>query len=154
MKKLFGALLLLGTLSGAHNKVAAQMIQDPTSWTYEVRKKSATNYQLIFHLKLQAGFHIWALKPGGDGYQIVPSFVFDKNDNVKLVGDVKENGKITTGKMEGVEGIVSYYSGNVDYIQEVTAKGPVKITGKNGYQVCNDMMCLPPKDKKFVFEIK
>jgi len=35
-----------------------QMIDDPTTWKYEVKKKSATEYQLIFHLDLKTGWHI------------------------------------------------------------------------------------------------
>lgn len=133
---------------------SGQMIQDPTTWKYEVKKKSATEYQLVFHLDLKAGWHIWSLKPGGDGYEIMPSFTFDKIDNVKMKGDFTEKGKKTVTKMEGIDGKVSYLSGKIDYIQNVTVTSKAKITGKHQYQVCNDRMCLPPKDKDFVFEIK
>jgi hypothetical protein len=132
----------------------AQMIEDPTSWTYEVKKKGATEYQLIFHLDVKPGWHIWSLHPGGDGYEISPSFTFDKSDKVKLKGKVVEKGKATTTKMEGIDGKITYLSGKIDYIQDVTVAGNIKITGKHEYQVCNDNLCLPPKDKDFIFEIK
>ncbi|PZF74784.1 protein-disulfide reductase DsbD domain-containing protein [Taibaiella soli] len=151
MKQLLQAILLAGAMIGLRTEVKAQ---DPTTWTYEVKKKSATEYDLVFHLQLQAGFHIWALNPGGDGLQIVPSFTFDKNANLELVGKVHENGRPTRSKMEGIEGSVNYFSGSVDYIQTVKMKKPGKVTGKHEYQVCNDMMCLPPKDKNFVFDVK
>lgn len=128
---------------------------DPTTWTYEVKKKSATEYQLIAHLQLKMGWHIWSLKPGGDGFQIVPAFSFDKNPAVQLKGEMMEKGNATTTTMEGVDGKVTYLSGQVDYIQNVTVKkGGVKITGKHTYQVCDDKSCLAPVDKDFVFEIK
>jgi hypothetical protein len=130
-----------------------QMIDDPTAWKYEVKKKSATEYQLIFHLDLKEGWHIWSLKPGGDGYQIAPSYTFDNNPKVKIKGSVTETGKKTVTRMEGIDGKVTYYSGKIDYIQDVTVTGSTKITGKHEYQVCNDRMCLPPKDKDFVFQI-
>jgi thiol:disulfide interchange protein DsbD len=131
------------------------MVADPTSWKYEVKKKSATDYELIFHLDLKQGWHIWSVKPGGDGYEIAPSFTFDNNANVKMKGEIKEKGKVTTTSMEGIKGKVTYLNGKIDYTQEVTVTGgKAKITGKHTYQVCNDMMCLPPKDKDFVFEIK
>ncbi len=132
----------------------AQVISDPTTWTYEVKKKTATEYELIFHVKLEKTWHIWSVKPGGDGFQVVPSFVLDKNANVKVIGQVKEIGKKKTEKMDGIDGAVSYYSDKVDYVLTVTIKGPAKITGKQEYQVCNNSMCLPPKKKNFVFEIK
>lgn len=132
----------------------AQMTADPTAWKYELKKKSATEYQLIFHLELKTGWHIWSLNPGGDGYQIVPSFELDKNPNVQIKGNPTEKGKATTTTMEGIEGKVTYLSGNVDYVQNITVKGNTKITGKHTYQVCDDKQCLAPKDKDFAFEIK
>ena len=132
----------------------AQMTEDPTSWKYEVKKKSATEYQLIFHLTLKLGYHIWSLHPGGDGYEISPSYTFNKNAAVTLTGPVTESGKATTTTMEGIDGKITYLNGKIDYVQNVTVKGPTKITGKHQYQICNDKMCLPPKDKDFSFDIK
>ena len=131
-----------------------QMIEDPTTWTYEVKKKSATDYQLIYHLNIKSGWHIWSINPGGDGYEIAPSFAFDNNAKVKMVGKTTEKGKATTTVMQGIDGKVTYLAGKIDYIQEVKVTGSTKITGKHTYQVCNDKMCLPPKDKDFSFEIK
>lgn len=143
----FVALLMAGTI--AH----AQML-NPTKWKYELKKKSATEYQLIFHLQLDKGWHIWSVNPGGDGFQIIPAVAIDKNPNVQLKGTLTEKGKATTLTMDGIKGKVTYLSGNVDYIQEVTVKGSTKITGKHTYQVCDDKQCLAPVDKDFVFEIK
>ncbi len=56
--------------------------------------------------------------------------------------------------MEGVDGKVSYFSGNIDYVLAVKVKGSCKITGKHEYQVCNDNTCLPPKKIAFAFDIK
>jgi Disulphide bond corrector protein DsbC len=131
-----------------------QMMEDPTTWKYEVKKKSATEYQLIFHLNVKAGWHIWSVKPGGDGSLIAPSFTFDNNAKVKVKGAVTEKGKSTTTTMEGIDGKVTYLNGKVDYVQTVTVTGPTKLTGKQEYQVCNDKMCLAPKTKDFSFDIK
>jgi thiol:disulfide interchange protein DsbD len=131
-----------------------QMIEDPTSWKYEVKKKGATEYQIIAHVEIKAGWHIWSQQPGGDGYEIATSITLDKNDKVKLKGKVIEKGKAITTTMAGIDGKLTYMSGKVDYIQNVTVTGPTKITGKLQYQSCNDKMCLPPKDKDLTFEIK
>ena len=150
------SLLVLTSLLATGVTVKAQMIEDPTTWKYEVKKKSAYEYQLIFHLDIKAPWHIWSMKPGGDGFQVVPSFTFTDNKKVMLKGKPVEKGKPTTTKMEGVDGMVTYFSGKVDYIQDVVVKdnkASVQIKGSHEYQVCNDKMCLPPKDKDFVFEI-
>lgn len=148
LKNLFVTL----SLSAAAGASFAQL-EDPTTWTYELKKKSGNDYQLVFHCDLKAGWHIWSLHPGGDGYQIVPSFKLDANANVKAKGEPTETGKTTTTVMDGVDGKITYLSGKIDYVQEVTITGKTKITGKHEYQVCNDRMCLPPKDKDFVFEV-
>lgn len=144
------------TIIGLFLSVAAMatMIDDPAGWTYEVKKKGNHEYELVFHLTLKQGWHIWSVDPGGDGFQIPPGFEFDKNVNVQLIGKPTENGKKTTATMDGVDGKVSYLSGKVDYVQVIKVKGNCKITGKHEYQVCNDNMCLPPKKLAFAFDIK
>lgn len=145
----FAALFVLCCSTPA---VQAQMVQDPTTWTYEVKSKGADRYELIFHLKLKPGWHIWSLKPGGDGFQIAPSFTLDPVPGVKALGGPKEQGQAITGPMEGIDGKVTYYSNQVDYTLNIRApKG--KLKGKHQYQVCNDSICLPPKTLKFEVSI-
>jgi len=155
MKNLLRTALVMMALLLMVKPGRAQMVQDPTSWSYEVKKKSGNTYELIFHLKLQKDWHIWAMKPGGDGFQVAPSFKFDKVTGVQAKGAPVEKGKPVTTVMEGIDGKVTYFADGVDYVQTVVVTGKgVKITGKHEYQVCNDHLCLPPKNKKFVFEIK
>lgn len=144
---LFVSLTLLATAQ-------AQLIEDPTTWTYEAKKTGEGKYDLIFKLSLKPTWHIWSIKPGGDGYQVPPSFSFDKNSAVATVGSVKESGaKKHSGPMDGIDGDVNYFEGSVQWVQSVTVKNNVKITGKHEYQVCDDKMCLPPKKKSFSFTI-
>jgi thiol:disulfide interchange protein DsbD len=132
----------------------AQMIPDPTTWSYEVKKTGDNQYDLIFHLQLKEHWHIYSQNPGGDGLQIPPTFSFDKNAGITKVGKVKEIGKKVTEEMEGIDGAVHYYLDKVDFIQTIKVKGNTSVTGQHEYQVCDESMCLPPKKKKFTFEIK
>ncbi len=129
----------------------AQLVADPTTWTYEAKKVSANEYELIFHVVLTDGWHIFSQQPG-DEFLIPPSFTF--KDKVKQIGKVQENGKLMTEKMEGIDNLVRFYEHKVDFVQKVQVDGPGKITGEHEYQVCNDKMCLPPKTMSFVFELK
>lgn len=131
----------------------AQIVQDPTTWRYEVKKLQDNNYELIFHLTLEKGWHIWALEPGGDGLQLPPEFIFGKNEYVRLKGTIQENGPSVTGTMDGIDGEVTYLHGKVTYRQQVTVSANTTIKGKHEYQVCTDEMCLPPKKKAFSFTI-
>ncbi|RYD51009.1 MAG: protein-disulfide reductase [Sphingobacteriales bacterium] len=145
-------LLLLLALTASFSGWS-QIISDPTKWTFEVKDKGAGTYDVVFKLKLQAGWHIWSLEPGGDGLQIPPGFEFDKKTGLQLVGGVTESGNKHTGEMDGVDGKVSYFENAVTYTQRVKASGAPTISGKYTYQVCNDQMCLPPKTKKFTVSL-
>ncbi len=153
MRPLYNALLLIAGLCFSANTFA-QTEEVHAKWTYEARKKKAGEYELIFHLKLDKGWHIWSLDPGGDGYQIVPSFNIADNPNVKVQGPPTEKGHVTKTEMDGVDGVVSYLSGKIDYAVDVTVRNKTVITGKLNYQICNDRLCLPPTDEDFEIEIK
>lgn len=155
MMRLTGMIVLLFSLLGINNQAFAQHKQtDPVHWTYKVQAAKDGRYDLVFELRLDQGWHIWSLTPGGDGYQVVPSFTFNTNKAVQLEGNPAESGMLISKEMEGVTGIVNYYSDKVTYTQRVKAKPGSVITGTHQYQVCNDMMCLPPKDLDFSFTIK
>ena len=132
----------------------SQMTMDKSVWTFEAKKKSGNQYELITHLKLEKGWHIYAMKPGGDGTLIAPSITYNANPAVKLTGTVKEKGKLISQNLEGIKGKVNMYSGTVDYVQTATITGPTTITGSYEYQICNDMMCLPPTTKQFKVAVK
>ena len=149
LKRLFIVFLTL-MFSG---EAFSQMVADPTTWTYSVKKVSATEYKLVFHVTLTDGWHIFSQKPG-DEFLIPPSFTLGKSKNVTFVGKVQEIGKLKTERMEGIDNPINYYEGSVEFIQMVKVSGKGKISGEHEYQVCNDKMCLPPKTKSFEFVIK
>jgi thiol:disulfide interchange protein len=129
----------------------AQIIEDPAVWTFEAKKKSGNEYDLIFHVNVKNGYHVYSLDPGGDGSFPPPSFEFKKGDNYKLSGNTKEKGKRIDETIEDI-GTIHYFN-KVDFIQAVTATANGKITGKYNYMTCNENGCLPPKTKNFSFEI-
>ncbi|MFI5196501.1 MAG: cytochrome c biogenesis protein CcdA [Chitinophagales bacterium] len=135
------------------NGLLAQMVQDGSKWAFEAKKKTGDQYELIAHLKLPKGWHIYAFKPGGDGSLYPPAITFNKNGKVILVGTVKEKGKLISERLEGIDGIVNMYKGTVDYIQLATITGNTIIKGSYSYQICNDQMCLPPATKAFFIQV-
>lgn len=131
-------------------------LKDPTTWTYQAKRKFGNRFELIFKVKLTGGWHVYALDPGGDESLIPPSFKFDEDKNVKLVGAVKELNKPITEPVEGYDKPVNYFKGEATFVQEVEVPWgmTVKIKGTHEYQVCNDKVCLPPKSKAFSFTVK
>ena len=154
LKLLIPLLLLLTGFLPAKGQITA----DNSKWTVEVHHKQgakdASAYEVVIHLSLPDKWHIYSLKPGGDGMEMAPSFTFSKNAKAKAVGDIREKGKLISEKMEGIDGIVNMYKGNVDYFQDVTVTGNTTIKGTYTYQICNDQMCLPPFTKNFAVVVK
>lgn len=147
MKNFILFLAFAGFATGSN----AQMVKDPTSWSYEAKKLSAGTYELRFRVQLKDGWHIWSVVPGGDGFQIVPQFVFAKNKGYTLKGSLKETGKLHSEVMDGIDGKVNYYSNTVLYTQLVTAASGTVIEGEQTYQVCTNELCLPPRTISFSF---
>lgn len=154
MKFIKPILIVIAFVFSANTLFAQNMIADPSTWTFETKHVKDNHYQLIFHLKLKEGWHIWSLNPGGDGFQIVPSFKIKKNDAVIKLGAFKEKGNAITELMDGVDGKVTYFKNKVDYIAELEVNNNTTLLGTFKYQVCDDKMCLPPATKKCSFEIK
>lgn len=154
MKFIKPILFVLAFVFSANTLFAQNMIADPSTWIFETKHVKDNHYQLIFHLKLKEGWHIWSLNPGGDGFQIVPSFKIKKNDAVIKLGSFKEKGNAITELMDGVDGKVTYFKSKVDYIAELEVNNNTTLSGTYTYQVCDDKMCLPPATKKCSFEIK
>lgn len=150
MKVIFSTILLMCICGFSFG----QMIKDPTHWTYEVKKLGNDQYELIYHLEIDAPWHIWSLTMGTNDMAILPYFIYTDNKNMKMLGAVKEVGEVHNMTMEGFDKPLKYLSGKMDYIQKVSFKGKGTIKGKLGYQTCDDSKCLPPMDKEFVFVIK
>lgn len=148
-----GLLLILATVISGSGAIA-QIINDAASWDVVAEKKQGNEYEIVFKLKLKKNWHIWSLKPGGDGLQMPPEFEFDKNKNVKYNGTVTEHGHPVTGLMDGVDGTVTYFHDAVEYRQKATIAKNTKVRGMYTFQVCDDSRCLPPTTQPFTVTIK
>ena len=131
---------------------------DPSQWTYEVSNLGNGRYDLIFHAKLDKGWHIFSQTPGGDGSLIAPTFevpaaIIASKENPLLL---EEKGKVISQVMEGIDGKVNYYENTVDFVAHIQLKPPETrtIKGTHVYQLCNETTCLAPKSKEFTFEVK
>ncbi len=153
MTKFLNTILFLLLSLFTANSLHAQLTKDGTKWTYEAKKISGDKYELIIHVTIPPKWHIYSLKPGGDGMLLPPSFEFKKNKLVTLNGAIKEKGKLISEEVYGTDGKVNMFKNKVDYLQQATVKGNTKIIGKLTYQICDDKQCLPPTDKTFSITI-
>jgi thiol:disulfide interchange protein DsbD len=95
---------------------------------------------------IEPKWHIYSVKNPDGGAQATEIKI---NDG-KIVGAVKENGKLKTAFEKEFNVNQKYFESSVDFVQLVKLKpGNKKITGTINYMVCNDRQCLPPKEVEF-----
>lgn len=154
--RIFGWVVLLFLFAGSDALAQGSLspkLEDPTSWTYEVKPLDKNEYDLVFNVALIDGWHVFSQEPG-DEFLIPPTFNFDKNKAVILKGKVAESGKLIVSAFEGLDNEVRYFEGSVQFIQRIKFTGETTtVTGTHKYQVCNDKLCLPPVTKTFKFTV-
>src|SRR5207247_436930 len=101
-------------------------------------------------LEIKEGFHAQSRTPSQE-YLIKFEVRLDPNDAVKFGDVVYPPGKDETYPKLGK---LNVYTGRVVVIVPVEVKadakpGPLKITGKLKYQICDDSVCYPPESPKF-----
>ena len=130
-------------------------VQQPVKWTFESKKNTDTEYDLIFKAKLDPDWHIYSQFLKGDG-PIPTSFTFDKNDNIELIGKVKEESPKRRQHKEAVFNNMTVvdFSETATFTQRIKIKDITKpINGSLEFQACNNEMCLPPTEVKYTFNV-
>lgn len=115
-------------------------------WTYEAKKISGNEFELVFTAEVQDGWYVYSQFLGDDG-PIPTSF---EMEGVELVGKGTEKGY----KKEGYDEIFGMnlikFGKTVTFTQRVKVEsGASSISGYLTYMTCNDEQCLPPTDVDF-----
>ena len=126
---------------------------DPVKWSYSVKETSATEAELVFTARLDAGWHLYSQYTDPMG-PIAIEFVFNESNDYKRVGKVAEPKPHTEFEKEfGCE--VKSFSGTVVFRQKVKrlSDKDFKVSGTVSYQLCNDGSCIAPEDHDFSFNV-
>ena len=126
---------------------------DPAKWTYTVNETSATEADLVFTAKLDAGWHMYSQYTDPMG-PIAIAFTFDESADYQRIGKVKEPKPHTEFEKEfGCE--VKSFSGTVVFRQKIKRLSDKDFTVKGivSYQLCNDGSCIAPEDHDFSFNV-
>lgn len=148
MKKIMFALLgiLLGT------SLWAQQL-DPVKWNYSVKETSATEAELVFTAKLDAGWHLYSQYTDPNG-PLAIVFEFTPSADYQLIDKVRE--PKPHEEMDEIFGcVVKSFSGTVVFRQKVKRLSDKDFTVKGivSYQLCNDGSCIAPEDHDFTFKV-
>jgi len=119
-------------------------ILDPVKWTGELRKISDTEFELLYHAKMDEGWYIYSQFLDGDG-PIPTEFIFTNPDQVKVIGKNKEAGPQRLEGMDEVFGMnVVKFKKEVTFTQRIQVADPSSIiTGEISYMSCNEEKCIP-----------
>lgn len=144
MKKLFFTLFALFTLLTIN--ISFAQILNPVTFNYSVVKKGNNLYEVHIKAMIEPKWHIYSVKNPDGGAQ--PTEI--KINEGKVIGPVKEKGKMKTEFEKEFKVNQKYFENSVDFIQLIKLKpGNKKITGTINYMVCNARQCLPPKEVEF-----
>lgn len=149
MKRIFIiGLFLLGMVSSF-----AQMY-NPVTWSFETRKTSETEYELIFKARIQEGSSLYSqhIKEGGP---VPTTFTFTPSESYELIGDVvesEENRKTAHDDIFNME--LKKFSKLAVFTQKIKVFDTSKpIEGVVNYMSCDDTQCTPPVDTEFFFAL-
>jgi thiol:disulfide interchange protein len=149
LKKITFLLLLLVT----GTSLVSQQLHADLKFT--TKKVSDCEYDLLFNVTIEDGWHMYSLNEVKDG-PLPTIFTFNKSADYDLVGKVKQSKPIKEfDKVFEVD--VEYYEHKATFTQRIKLKTDkkIKITGKYEYQVCTDTKCdLSPPGETFEFTVQ
>jgi len=127
---------------------------DKIKWEFKSKTVNDSTVELRIIATLAKDWHIFSFNPGGDGSLIAPEFTFEANNNVRLLGKLKENGQIFKEDTGDIMGKINYFKNKVIYTQKAVVKKDTDLKGEIYFQICDDTGCLPPEDLEFKIPLK
>lgn len=147
-------LLLLFVMTLAFSSAQSQDL-NPASWSFDINQVGPNDYQLFFQADLEKGWNIYSQSGTGDGP--IPTSITYTSNNVSYDGLAQESGDKKEGmdEMFGME-VIKYGSKEAFRMKHKVKVNDISkpVTGYVTYMLCNDSMCLPPRDAEFSFTIK
>lgn len=146
MKKFLSAfIMLLAVLA-----VRAQ-IQEPVTFTQELRKISETEAEIVFTGKIDKGWHVYSTELG-EGGPISAVLEVEHITGAVLDGKLTPVGKEISDYDKLFEMQVRWFENEAQFVQKLRLTGGQwRIEGYLEYGACNDQNCLPPTDLDFSF---
>jgi len=123
----------------------AQSSRGYEKWTSEVRNKGSGKHDLVFHVKIEKGWHLFYYK-SGEGMSELPGITFKKNEDVVLDGELERYS--VKGSTSG-KGEVDEY----EYIQKIKVKRKTNVRAEVAYQLNQRDMCTAPIRVNFEFDV-
>jgi thiol:disulfide interchange protein DsbD len=126
-------------------------------WKFSTKKISNCEYDLIFTVNIDKGWHIPSVTKikGPEGEIFSTKIIFNSSNDYILIGSLTET-KPTIEYDETINKNVLLHYNKVTFTQRIKLKSAskLKISGTYEYQICNNAGCtFPPKDL-FIFDLQ
>lgn len=126
--------------------------QNPIKWAFTTRDAGNGETDLIFTGTIEDGWYTYSQVLENDMGPIPTSITFKESPQYKLIGKAKESGDRFTKYDKVFEMNLTKFKHSAVFTQRAKVTDYSKpITGYITYMVCNEEMCLPPKDVDFKF---
>jgi len=144
------SLLLLPLLLSAFSISA----QNPVKWSFSAKDAGNCQVDLIFTGTIDDGWFTYSQFLESEDGPVPTQITFSPGPGYKLVGKAKEGGDIIKVHDKVFDMELTKFKHKAVLTQRVAVTDPSKpITGYLNFMVCNDEMCLPPKDVDFSFKL-
>lgn len=136
------------------SSVKAQGQERPANWSVSTKKISDCEYDIVFSVKINPGWHIYSQKNTSEDGPNPTKITFKKTGDYELVGKVKES-KSEEEFDKQFEMKVLYFAGNATFTQRIKLKSDKKFTlsGEYEYQGCTEEKCIFPPPSQFTVEV-
>jgi len=132
---------------------ASVFAQNPVKWSYTTKDAGNCQVDLIFTGTIDDGWYTYSQFLESEDGPVATLITFDQQPHFKLIGKAKESGEIIKTFDKVFEMNLTKFKHKAILTQRVEVTDPSKpIAGYVTFMVCNDEMCLPPKDVDFEFK--
>lgn len=128
--------------------------QNPIKWSTTVKDVGNCQADLILTGTIEDGWYTYSQNLESLDGPLPTSFTFQKGTNYKLIGKPKESGEIITVQDPVFDMKLTKFKHLAIFTQRIEISNPGSaVEGYISYMVCNDEMCLPPRDVDFKFDL-
>lgn len=130
---------------------AFPQIQEPVTFSQQLRKISETEAEIVFTGKIDRGWHVYSTDLG-DGGPIEAVLEVEHIKGAELDGKLLPQGNEISDYDKLFEMQVRWFENEAQFVQRLKLTGgPWRVEGYLTYGACNDQNCLPPTDVNFSF---
>src|SRR5690606_19262271 len=108
----------------------------------------SSNEIIVIEADIEEGWHLYSQNIDENVGPIPTTFEFIENSAINIVGKTTEPQSITKFD-ENFGGELSFFEGKVVFNQKIKVLNSTIQKGVITYMICNDEICLPPKEVEF-----